>query len=142
MDKQPDTTVHDTVVFYGSLMSAFPTLKQLGLHNKLLYQCKCELEGNLYNLGDYPGLKVKANKKQRVSAELYRFSDQQVLHLLDDYEDYDPNNLQASLFRRELIDIAHPVVKAWVYIYNQPVLESDLVQSGDWQQYLATADKE
>lgn len=125
------------IALYGSLMSPFFTLEQLGLKSRLELLGPCTLQGRLYDLGDYPGLLMPTGAGDIVEAELYRFSDSGVLRVLDEFEDYDPGNESASLYLRKKFLLESPRQEAWVYLYNQSVIESDYIAGGNWQQYVA-----
>ncbi len=124
------------LVLYGSLMSAFPVQEELGIKNKIVLIGQCKLYGALYDLGEYPGLIMGSDKKQPVSAELYRFTEPEILKVLDDFEDYKAGNEQDSLYIRVLVNLHEPSLKAWVYGYNRNVLESKRIKHGSWEQYL------
>lgn len=136
-EKQKTPAASSYLALYGSLMSPFTTQQELGLSGQLTLLGECQLAAKLYDLGDYPGLTLSNNKTDIVYAELYSFSNQTVLTILDEFEDYKPNDDQTSLYKRILIDLLEPQVTAWVYVYNQGVLESNLISSGSWDKYLA-----
>lgn len=78
-------------------------------------------EGVLYQVDYYPGL-VKENGT--VYGELYALEDPSyVLHFLDQYEDYFPQEPSKSLYLREkaMITLLPTAEKkeAWLYYYNQ-----------------------
>ncbi len=129
------------MVLYGSLMSFFNTQDELGIRDKLKLLGRCELPGRLYNIGAYPGFKSLHENHGSVQAELYQLVDPQVLIKLDEFEDYIPDDVNASLYLRTLVSLKQFDIKAWVYIYNRPVLESAYIRSGNWQQHLKDSSK-
>ncbi|MGA1741416.1 MAG: gamma-glutamylcyclotransferase family protein [Pseudohongiellaceae bacterium] len=133
--KTPDSSSY--LALYGSLMAPFTTQEALGLSGQLTLLGKCQLAAKLYDLGDYPGLTLSKHKSDIVHAELYSFSNQAVLTILDEFEDYQPDDDQTSLYKRILINLLEPQIEAWVYVYNQAVLESNFIPSGSWETYLA-----
>jgi gamma-glutamylcyclotransferase (GGCT)/AIG2-like uncharacterized protein YtfP len=136
-EEQQSLESHSYLALYGSLMSTFSTQQNLGLNGKLQLLGECQLTARLYDLGDYPGLTLSNDTADIVHAELYCVTDQAVFTILDEFEDYRPGNDQASLYKRILVDLLEPQVKAWVYVYNQAILKSNLIASGSWATYLA-----
>lgn len=122
------------VVFYGSLMRQFSILDQLGLRDRTRFVCRCELAGNLHDLGDYPGLTAGDGI---VKGELFQTLDPAVLAILDEYEECVPGDDAASLYLRRQLPLIRPEQTAWVYVYNAPVSASTLIASGDWSAFAA-----
>jgi gamma-glutamylcyclotransferase (GGCT)/AIG2-like uncharacterized protein YtfP len=62
------------------------------------------IRGRLYDLGNYPG--VLPSEAGEVHGELYEIEDgSKQLNLLDQIEDFDPNNPESSLFVRALTEV-------------------------------------
>ncbi len=124
------------IVLYGSLMSGFTTQKELGIQDKLKLLGVCEINGKLYDLGDYPGLVDSQEEQDRVEAELFEIKDKSVLKTLDKFEGYWPSNTQNSLYLRKKTSWFNSEIKAWVYYYNRKVKETDFVGCRNWETYL------
>lgn len=81
------------------------------------------VRGRLYNFGDFPGAVLDPSSKRKISGTVFRLpKDETVLKKMDEYEEFDPNTPDRSLFVRRL----HPVelaagktLQCWVYVYNQ-----------------------
>ena len=88
----------------------------------------------LYNLGSYPGIKKGDGA---VVGELYEVDDI-TLETLDMIEGFDSTNLNNSLYHRSEIKIILPNIttKVFAYFYNLPVVESMLIDDGDYRQFL------
>jgi gamma-glutamylcyclotransferase (GGCT)/AIG2-like uncharacterized protein YtfP len=136
LKKAENETDPSYLVLYGSLMSMFSTLDDLGLRDELTLVRECRLAARLYDLGDYPGLTLSHEQTELVHAELYTCSNPKVFRILDEFEDYKPGNDHASLYKRVQVNLLEPNLKAWVYVYNQAVSESDLIACGSWDKYL------
>ena len=83
------------------------------------------MRGRLYDLGDYPGLRVSADAW--VIGELYELGDSAVLGELDLYE--------GSEFRRvevEAVTEDGAITRTWLYEYTSAVSEDRLIRSGDY----------
>lgn len=131
----------DRIIFYGSLMSPFDTLEQLGLLEEVSCLGECRIPGRLYDLGEYPALLPAQSDSDRVSAELFRLNGPRALQILDAFEDYLPENEEESLYLRQLVSPEGHDQVAWVYLYNKPVVESKLILCGSWTDYLAQKSK-
>lgn len=121
---------------YGTLLHHDNPIAQL-LKNKLTYVAPGVINGELYDIGDYPGLIIN-NGDNRVYGIVYDVDDE-TLAVIDDYEGYGPEQDQPNLYTRKLVNITAEggVINAWVYIYNLPVTGLPLISSGNYQEYLA-----
>lgn len=121
------------VVFYGSLMRAFPTQAHVGVAGMLAYERDCRLRGRLYDLGDYPGLTPGDGL---VHGEMYRIIDPAALPRLDRFEAYDPSDPAGSEYLRIRAPLADGPERAWVYYFNRPAQGLALIESGSWPAHL------
>lgn len=122
---------------YGTLLRSFHNAmtKLLGQHSQ--YVGKAYTYGYLYDVGHYPAFVPDATQQQ-VMGELYQISSptEQLLSLLDDYED------TPHLYSRQLLTV-HPLppldsspVKAWVYCYEKDIQQLTPILSGDYLLYI------
>jgi len=126
--------VNDRVAFYGSLMSGFETMRSLGLEAMLRHEGPCICAGDLYDLGDYPGLRSGAG---RVAGELYEVLDIKVFERLDEFEGFDAERPRESLYLREYARLLEPTdSEAWIYIYNHIPARDCRIPSGNWREHL------
>lgn len=90
--------------------------------------------GLLVEVGRYPGL---VEGDGRVAGELYALRDAPaMLEALDELEDFDPTNPQASIYLRALGDVHvrdGATARAWLYRYNCDPSKLAVVKSGDWR---------
>ncbi len=81
------------------------------------------ITGNLYDLGEYPGLKLDGKKKHRVRGTVFVLPDDpEILQKFDCYEEYLPGDLANSLFirSRRLVTLDNGTRRyCWVYVYNR-----------------------
>lgn len=106
---------------YGTLLGGGEGLEVVG---------PCRIPGVLYDLGGVPGL---VEGEGVVHGELLRVASVEVLAALDDYELYDPERPQASVYVRRRVELVEPVgTRAWVYVYNQPVAGAPRMPGGRW----------
>jgi gamma-glutamylcyclotransferase (GGCT)/AIG2-like uncharacterized protein YtfP len=113
------------MAFYGSLRPGGGAWEQLRLAARVHVLGRCELDGTLLDLGDYPGLVPGPG---RVVADVVAVSDPVTLALLDDYEGFESDR---SAFVRVLRQV-DPWGPLWVYEYRGPTTGYPAIPSGDW----------
>ena len=120
------------VFVYGTLLSGLP-LSHILDDSEFLGDAV--VRGvQLYDIGYYPGLKKGDGI---VFGELY-YVNNDTLQNLDMVEGYNPNDLGSSLYLRSEIQIILPTIttKVFAYFYNLPVVDSMLIEDGDYRKYL------
>jgi gamma-glutamylcyclotransferase (GGCT)/AIG2-like uncharacterized protein YtfP len=120
---------NEYLALYGSLMRCFGGLDRLDCSDFLTFVGPCQIGGRLVNLGAYPGLVPGAGI---VEAELFEVKDSDVFRRLDEFEGYDPRDLDGSLVVRELIRLRKIDCDAWAYVYNQDIDGKPIVPGGTW----------
>ncbi len=97
------------------------------------------VNGQLYDLGDYPGAIVGENFDSKIFGEVYELDQpKKILEILDQYENFIPGELEASLFARvkEKITMSDgSQMEGWMYVYNDWVATGKLIESGDYAKY-------
>jgi gamma-glutamylcyclotransferase (GGCT)/AIG2-like uncharacterized protein YtfP len=88
----------------------------------------------LHDLGEYPGL---VRGEGTVAGELYEVRDSRAFGLLDEFEGYDPCDVDGSFYVRRAVRLREPEIDAWVYVYNRSVKGAPLIREGDWRRYVA-----
>jgi gamma-glutamylcyclotransferase (GGCT)/AIG2-like uncharacterized protein YtfP len=116
---------------YGGLMKGFD------LHHHMagcVFLASAWTPGILVQVGRYPGL---LDGSGNVSGELYSMNDAPaILEALDELEEFDPTNPQASAYVRVMREVSFgdgSTTRAWVYLYNGDASGLTVVQSGDWR---------
>ena len=106
----------------------------LGISDRVRYVGPCVCAGELFDLGDYPGLRLG---EARVLGELHALLDPQILEVLDEFEGFDAERPRKSLYRRERVTLLEPAeIDAWIYIYNHLPDASTRILSGDWRAHM------
>lgn len=127
--------VGDWVVLYGSLMRRLGAMQGLGVGGQLRFVGPCVITGELFDLGDYPGMR---HGDGRVIAELYALLDVDVIDALDEFEHYKASERRESLYLRERVALLEPPeTRAWIYVYNDVPDASTRIVSGDWRAHVA-----
>lgn len=95
------------------------------------------LQGKLYRLDGYPAAVASEAVADRVQGELYRLLDPHyLLAQLDQYEECSPEFPDPTEYvrRRKKVSFADgQCVAAWVYLYNRPVENLQLIESGEFR---------
>lgn len=120
---------------YGSLRRGEPMFDELRLANSLEYVSDGTIQGDLYDLGDYPGA---VSAEGVVRGEVYRIKDPEILCTLDRYEEFDPAHPDGSLFVRQRVAVPE-VGEAWAYLYNGSCANRSRIASGDWRKRRSAA---
>lgn len=125
----------DLLALYGSLLRGLGGMEPAGVNESLRYVGPCVLEGQLFDLGDYPGLRQGTGL---VVGELHVVLDARAFLALDHFEGFDASRRRDSLYLRERVALIEPAeTQAWVYFYNHvPDLDAR-IESGDWRAFLA-----
>jgi gamma-glutamylcyclotransferase (GGCT)/AIG2-like uncharacterized protein YtfP len=130
-----DTYRGELIALYGSLLRGLGAMQEIGVGNRLRFVGPCLIEGQLFDLGAYPGLRRGTGL---VVGEIYALLDSEALKTLDRFEDFEPAQPQGSLYQRERVSLIEPAdTEAWIYFYNQVPDASQQIESGDWRAHLA-----
>lgn len=100
----------------------------------------------MYDTGDYPAALPSKHETDKITGEVYLLREpENILRVLDDYEEFDPQSTDTSLFRREQTEVrlqnAMPL-KAWIYYYNRRVDGLEKIVSGDYTEFLNSTSKQ
>ncbi len=100
--------------------------------------------GRLYDLGPYPGAVPLAQgdpRQEWIRGQiLYVLDPTRVFHVLDPYEDCNPERPREGLYRRERV-LALPEsnpespVDCQIYWINKVPVHAQRIESGDWYRY-------
>lgn len=120
------------IAFYGTLTGEHGTLLELGLKEKLTDLGSCIIKGELRDLGEYPGL---VPGDGAVRGEIHAVTDLAAFTALDDYEEFDPANIEKSKFIRRAVRLNDPEIDCWVYFYNGDASIRPRIDPPDWSNY-------
>lgn len=96
---------------------------------------KDRINGEIYNLGWYPGVKLLPSlppsslfdsSGPTVTGDVFRITDESITPILDAYEGF------PSLYNRHKVETENGFI-AWVYTYNGVPTPDRLIPAGDWQ---------
>ncbi len=130
-----ETIECELLFVYGTLLSGFSlhgNLKRFGAS----YVGRGNNQGELFDLGSFPGARRSEMASKRVVGEIYRLSNpRRAFTILDEIEGCRSMNPESSLFRREttLVTLANgKEVTAWVYWLNREQRAMQRIPSGDY----------
>ena len=124
------------IFVYGTLKEGF-TLDGSCLEYRKEVTKDVEVDGTLFNLGSFPGIKL--NTGHKVIGELHTFENsEEVLNIMDSIEGYNPGNEKQSLFIRKTITTNHDdeKIEAYAYEFNFDAyeIENDIIKTGIWEE--------
>ncbi|WP_426436700.1 gamma-glutamylcyclotransferase family protein [Bradyrhizobium genosp. P] len=126
--------ISDLLFVYGTLMRGFdhPMAKLLSANADFLGAAQCR--GRLYLVKHYPGLVKSDGAADVVHGELFRLRGPEVmLREFDMYEACGEGFAPPTEYIREMLPVTladGSVGEAWTYIYNWPVRDLPLIESG------------
>jgi gamma-glutamylcyclotransferase (GGCT)/AIG2-like uncharacterized protein YtfP len=130
--------VTDKIFVYGTLMAGFDRRRRAGIDTRMKFVGRGWIGAALYDLGLFPAAIPAPDS--RVAGELYEVvDDPSVLAKLDEIEGYRPNEPDTSLYMRAKAPVTLDDGRqdtAWVYFYNAPLGQAQLVESGDYLAHL------
>lgn len=106
------------------------------------------IHGRLYDLGRHPAVVPAQRANEHVHGRLCALSDRDsCLARLDAFEDCDPNDPQAGLYRRERVRAfrartvgtpggADTSISCWVYLFNGRLTGRPRIRHGDYRRWL------
>jgi gamma-glutamylcyclotransferase (GGCT)/AIG2-like uncharacterized protein YtfP len=128
----------DGFFVYGTLMrgeSRFEVLERYGIECVLL----AETQGQLFDLGLFPGMTHDATSGSEVRGEFVRLQNPEAaLAALDVIEGFRGYGKPDSLYRREQIAVHvgdGRIRRAWAYFLEASADDSQIISSGDWRQH-------
>ena len=128
----------DKIFVYGTLMAGFDRRRRAGIDTRMRFVGRGWIAAALYDLGLFPAAVPPPDS--RVAGELYDVvDDPSVLVKLDEIEGYRPNEPDSSLYVRALVTVTledGAEETAWVYFYNAPLGQGQLIESGDYLAHL------
>jgi len=123
------------VLVYGTLRPGHGAYQAFDLAHQSEHLQTVRVEGTMYDLGSFPGVKLDGNPDGFV-CDLLKITNPDVLRRLDAYEGYRPDFPNNSLYLRQTVEVAD-IGAAYIYEYNDSVGARPRVSSGDWTQWKA-----
>ncbi len=125
----------DYLFVYGTLRQEFASELHKIITKNSDFVGMAKYQGEMYMVAEFPGIVPSESADDQVIGELYRINHPEKLFaILDDYEEYDPNNEEESLYLRQKINVNFEGknLKSSAYIYNKSLEGLDKIDSGDF----------
>lgn len=123
------------IFVYGTLQTAANNAMSRFLMQYSKIIGKGFMFGKLYKISWFPGA-VRSETDDKVYGTVFKLNpEHDVFKTLDDYEGFYKNDITASLFIRELTEVFledGDRLSAWVYLYNQNIVDAPQIISGDF----------
>ena len=133
--KLPEPDVEEYIFVYGTLRrDCGNDLHRLIARNSD-YVGMASYQGQMFQVAEYPGIIPSANPADKVVGELYLLSNTvKLLNVLDEYEEYETDRPEESLFIREQVEVTlkGKKITTYAYIYNRPTDPKTRIASGDY----------
>lgn len=114
---------------YGTLRKEFELSWKAAIAQQLLFVGTGNVNGTLYDLGDYPGA-VKGGDAE-ILGDIFEIKDTSILEVLDVYEgeEYKREKESITLTTGKTID-------AWMYCYFETTANRPVIRNRDYLDYL------
>jgi pyruvate carboxylase len=139
---QPFRTL-STLFVYGTLRRSYGHPLHDLLSNQFQFIGRGSVHGELFDIGNYPGIIVSKKVKSRVLGEVYRARDKStivsILKILDDYEGYDESHPVDCEYvrKRKMVKLGNgKKCLCWLYEYNKPISNKASIAGGDYIRYI------
>lgn len=130
---------------YGTLRKGFDNNMASYLAANAEYIGEGTVKGRIYDTGGFPALIMSDSEADKVAGDVYLIcKDKEVLKYIDHYEGYRADVTKYSLFLRERCDVVIEgglLVNAWVYVFNHPVENLQIIECGDYMECRGKKDK-
>jgi gamma-glutamylcyclotransferase (GGCT)/AIG2-like uncharacterized protein YtfP len=121
---------------YGTLLPGEAPKEIAGIVSRFRRLGPAQVRGKLYDLGEFPGAVLDSSSRTMIHGELVVLpAGEKALEALDRYEEFDPSDLQKSLFVRKKakIQMANGSSReGWIYVYNRHPGKAKRVRGGDY----------
>lgn len=125
---------------YGTLKEGFDNEFAQLLHANSRFVGNGFFQGNLYDLGEYPGAKLNRKTGGKVLGQVWELKDPAgIFPQLDYYEGIGPAYAEPTEYRRALVPVqleGDLILNSWVYLYNWKATGRRKVLSGNYSEYL------
>lgn len=118
----------DHLFVYGTLRRGCNNKFARLLAERAEFVGHARVRGVLYDLSEYPGAQPSPESNEWIIGELFRFSDPELLKMLDDYEGPEFERKRTTAHAEDADE-----VDCWIYWYIGPTVGS-VIASGDWLQ--------
>jgi gamma-glutamylcyclotransferase (GGCT)/AIG2-like uncharacterized protein YtfP len=131
------TSKSDYLFTYGTLRPVFAPDEIAPVVEKLRSVGEGFVSGVLYDFGDFPGAVLDPLSDRKITGTVFKLPEGAgILRQLDDYEGYDPDDPDKSLFIRSLCSVVltnGTILECWVYVYNRESGQGRVLINGEYE---------
>lgn len=122
---------------YGTLRRGVESPMQRYLTDHTTWLGEAVFQGKLYFIGGHPAAIPSSSEEDTIIGDLFEIqTTSDLIQRLDQYEGFNKNNPEVSLYIREKRKVrlkkSNAVHEAWIYIFNGPRERSIEIESGDY----------
>jgi gamma-glutamylcyclotransferase (GGCT)/AIG2-like uncharacterized protein YtfP len=134
----------DPILFvYGTLRRLHGGERHAWLARNSRFGGEGTVQAQLFSLGNYPGLVLSKDPRDKVLGEIYRLTSHpdDMLRELDEYEGIGPTHPETHEYRREIVTVRlaeGSTVNAWAYVLNREPAGCPRILSGDYVEWRAS----
>lgn len=139
------------IFVYGTLRKGQNAYSRFGLETSAKFIKTATIQGLMYSMGGYPGIKLLEGNSQFVLGpedpviigDLLEINEEvfeTTIRRLDNYEGCDSRNSDNGLYRRVQAETTCGF-HTWIYEINGPQNPNRLIKSGNWIEYCQGIDR-
>ena len=131
----PEPDKEEFLFVYGTLRKDFGNELHKLITRNSEFIGMATYQGKMYNIGEYPGIVPSEDSNSKVVGELYKLSNSvRLIRILDEYEEYYPENEAESVFVRNAITVTidGTTYESYSYLYNRSTEGLAEITSGDF----------
>ena len=131
------TKICDRLFVYGTLRNDPGHEMYHVLARSANFLGEARMRGEMFDLGEYPGVVVSDDPRTHVVGELYELKPSETalaLDILDSYEECAPNQPEPQEYRRQIarVELNGIATDAWVYVLNSRPVGAIPIPGGDY----------
>jgi gamma-glutamylcyclotransferase (GGCT)/AIG2-like uncharacterized protein YtfP len=123
---------------YGTLRRLYGHERHALLERNATFAGEGTVQGQLFNLGNYPGLVLSQDPLDRVLGEVYHIDPFHFAETMRELDDYEGLALANPEYRREIVCVRmadRSAIEAWAYILNRDPRVYARIVSGDYLRF-------
>ncbi|MDR6564404.1 MULTISPECIES: pyruvate carboxylase [unclassified Arcicella] len=131
----PEPDKEEFLFVYGTLRKDFGNELHKLITRNSEFIGMATYQGKMYNIGEYPGIVPSEDESSKVVGELYKLSNSiRLIRILDEYEEFYPENIAESVFVRKSITVSidGKDYESYSYLYNRPTDGLAEITSGNF----------
>lgn len=131
----PEPDKEEFLFVYGTLRKDFGNELHKLITRNSEFIGMATYQGKMYNIGEYPGIIPSDDSSNKVIGELYKLTNSvRLIRILDEYEEYYPENEAESIFVRNAITVSIDGTdyESYSYLYNCSTEGLPEITSGDF----------